>query len=192
MVAQFIDERRDGLAAVAYLVDGGEEREPGSEIRVKISDIYERERRWQVLAGLPRFHVLGLQEDVDLFGRLWALQLLTVEHLLLELIDRLASAREGLGHLAVAATVARGHQISNAAALKERAVLVGRIEDLAELDHLHETETNDGGLGVVAHLETVAEAGADSDNVLKEAEDKSLWLSKLFDSSRIQSSMGLL
>jgi hypothetical protein len=40
------------------------------------------------------------------------------------------------------------------------------IEDIAELDHLHEADADDGRLGIVAHVETVAETGAHSHDVL--------------------------
>ena len=86
---------------------------------------------------LPRLHVFRLEQNIDLFGRLWTLKFLAVQHLFFQLVNGFACSSKSLGNLAITTTIACCHQISNATALEECALIVGWIEDLAELDHLH-------------------------------------------------------
>jgi hypothetical protein len=111
--------------------------------------------------------VVLLEDAVHLLGRVRALQHLAIQQRLLELLPRRLLRDEGLGALAVAAAEARGDEVGDAAALEER-VLLDAVEVLeAELLHLGQADADDGGLGVAAVLEAVAEAGAQRHHVLE-------------------------
>ena len=62
-----------------------------------------------------------------------------------------------------------GDEVSQAAALHEGVVLHAREEHLRELGRLLEAYPDDGGLGVAAQAEAVAEARAERDDVLERA-----------------------
>lgn len=72
-------------------------------------------------------HPLHLEHVVHLLGRERALQLLPLEDLPLDVVERLGAARRRvrLGALAVAAAVAGGDEVRDAARLEERVVLRG-------------------------------------------------------------------
>lgn len=63
-------------------------------------------------------------------------------------------------------TVAGGNEVGHAAGLEEGAELAAGVEDVDELDHLHEAQADDGRLGVVAEAQPVHEAGAHGHDVL--------------------------
>lgn len=63
-------------------------------------------------------------------------------------------------------TITRGDEVSDAAGLKECTKLAARVEHVHELDHLHETEPNDGRLRIVPETQTVHKAGAHRHYVL--------------------------
>lgn len=90
---------------VADPVDGGHERELVAE----------------TLLGQNVVHVLRCRGS---------LQLLAVQHLLLELVKGLASGHVSLGHLAVAAAGAGGDEISHTAGLEEGLILDIRVKHL--------------------------------------------------------------
>mmetsp|Transcript_3951 Transcript_3951/g.10382 ORF Transcript_3951/g.10382 Transcript_3951/m.10382 type:complete len:422 (-) Transcript_3951:19-1284(-) len=141
-----LDDRLDGRALESNLVDALEERE-----LVLDALVFEHHH-----------HVLASDR---------ALQLLPVELVSLDLVPRAFLPREGLGALAVAAAVAGGDQVGDAAALEERVVadaVVG-VEGLAKLDHLLEPNADDRRLGVAAVPKPVDEARADRHNVLERA-----------------------
>lgn len=80
----------------------------------------------------------------------------------------LPSPGEGFCHLAVPPAIAGGDEVSHPAALQEG----GRghlafTEDLGKSDHFHESQTDDGCLGVVPTAEAIAEAGSHSNYVLQ-------------------------
>lgn len=64
-------------------------------------------------------------------------------------------------------TVTSCDQVGDAAALEESREFAARVEDVHELDHLHQTQSDDGGFCVVSEAETVDESSAASDDVLQ-------------------------
>lgn len=112
----------------------------------------------QVLLGQDVVHVVC--------GR-GTLQLLSVQHVLLQLIEGLAGDDVSLSNLAVTTTGAGGNQVSNTARLKESLILDILVEHLGELAHLMQTDTDDGSLGVVTELESINQSSTDSNNVLQ-------------------------
>ena len=80
----------------------------------------------------------------------------------------LPSPGEGFCHLAVPPSIAGGDEVSHPAALQEG----GRghlafTKDLGKSDHFHQSQTDDGCLGVVPTAEAIAEASSDSNYVLQ-------------------------
>lgn len=115
-----------------------------------------------------------LLQDLEDLGRgLWALQLLPVEHLLLQLADGLGRLGEGLGHPAVAAAVAGGDKVSHSTALQEggggNRLLA---KELSEGHHLHQTQTDHRRLGVVPKAQAIAEARTHRHDVLEKKKEK--------------------
>lgn len=113
-------------------------------------------------------HSLVLQHKVDLLCGNRSLQLLSIQHLILQSLDRLARGHESLRDLTVTSSVAGRDQISNATALEEGGQLGSRIKDIDELDHLHQSQSDHSGLCVVAQLQAVHEASSAGNNVLEE------------------------
>ncbi len=99
------------------------------------------------------------------------LQLLSVQHFFLKLLDAFASEDEGLRDLPIAPSIAGGDEVGHSAALEEGGQRGAVIEDLSVLYHLHEAEPDDGSLGVVAAFEPVGKARAARHNVLERATD---------------------
>mmetsp|Transcript_39975 Transcript_39975/g.132236 ORF Transcript_39975/g.132236 Transcript_39975/m.132236 type:complete len:249 (+) Transcript_39975:200-946(+) len=143
-----LGEGGEGGVLVANLVDGGEEGELVLE-------------------------VLHLEDVVHLLGRERALELLPLQDLRLDLLQRLGLVGLGvrLRALAVAAAEAGGDQVGDAARLEEGVIVDagGGVKHLAELDHLLEADADERGLGVAAVPESVRVAGADGDDVLERA-----------------------
>lgn len=69
-------------------------------------------------------------------------------------------------HIKIKLTIARGDEVSDPARLEESAELASRVEHVDELNHLHQTEPDDGRLSVVSESEAVDETGADCYYVL--------------------------
>ena len=113
--------------------------------------------------------VPGDEARHDVLARDGALQLLPIEHAALDLAPGLAARCEGRRALAVAAAVAGGDEIGDAAALEESLALHAAEEIVTEAFHLAEADAHDRGLGVAAEAEAVAEAGAEGHDVLERA-----------------------
>ena len=79
------------------------------------------------------------QDPVDELRRGGALQLLSVQHLLLELGERLSCPHERLGHPPVPAPVAGGDQVRHPAGLEECVQLRLRVQLLDDAHHLGQT-----------------------------------------------------
>lgn len=105
-----------------------------------VNGSHEGELMAEVLLGEDVVHVLS--------GR-GSLKLLSVQHLLLELVKRLSGCDVSLGHLAVTATSAGGNKIGNTARLEEGLVLDIGVKHLGELAHLVESNADDSSLGVI-------------------------------------------
>ena len=146
LVSRVVSQTGDQLVrtelAGANLVDGSEEREVGLQ-------------------------AAGRQHVVHLGCGLGALQLLAVQHLPLQLHDGLLPLHEGLGDLPVPAAVAGGDEVGHPAGLEVGGLTAARVESLPVLDHLLQAQADDGGLGVVPHLEAVAEARGAGHDVLE-------------------------
>lgn len=112
----------------------------------------------EVLLGEDVVHVLS--------GR-GSLKLLSVQHLLLELVKRLSGCDVGLGHLTVTATGAGGNQIGNTARFEEGLIFDIGVKHLGELAHFVESNADDSSLGVIAELESIDQSTANGDNVLE-------------------------
>lgn len=97
------------------------------------------------------------------------LQLLAIQHLRLKYADGLASADLCFGDAPVAAAIAGGDEIGNAAALKKGAVLHGFVVQLAEAAHLVQSDANDGRLCVFAKSEAVDKAGSQGNDIFQGA-----------------------
>lgn len=63
-------------------------------------------------------------------------------------------------------TVARGNEISYSTRFEERAQFASRVKHVHKLDHLHEAESYDSRLGVVAKAETIDKTRSDRYYVL--------------------------
>ena len=129
------------------------------------------------------------QHIIHLLARRRALQLLTVQHLRLQLLPRLhltpsphahlLRAHEGFRTTHVTTAPAGGDQIRHARALEEGVVLTmtppphlhlhALVEHLGELLHLHETDANQSRLRVRPVAQRVHEARAQRDDVLERA-----------------------
>ena len=151
---------------------------------------HQRELRIHLRLTPPsRPHLRVDQHVVHLLARRCALQLLPVQHLLLQLLPRLhltslatrhlLRAHERLRAAHVAAAPARGDQVRHARALEEGVVLGittarqtrlhALIEHLGELLHLHQTNANQRRLRVRPVAQRVHEARAQRDHVLERA-----------------------
>lgn len=110
-----------------------------------------------------------LFEDAVHFSRsLRSLELLPIQHLLLQFFNGLSSSGKCLGHPAVPASVAGGDQVGHATALQEGGRgHVALAEDPCEGDHFHEPQADDGSFGVVSTVEAVTEPGSHRYDVLK-------------------------
>ena len=90
--------------------------------------------------------VPGDEARHDVLARDGALQLLPIEHAALDLAPGLAARCEGRRALAVAAAVAGGDEVGDAAALKKRAALHPAEEVATEALHLTQADAHDGRL----------------------------------------------
>ena len=79
----------------------------------------------------------------------------------------LAGRHERFGALAVPTTVARGDEVGDAAALEERGLLDPGVELVAEPHHFHQTDANDGGLGVASKPQPIHETRTNGHDVLQ-------------------------
>lgn len=130
-----------------------------------VADLVHRREQWKLVQQSLRF-----EDAIHLGGSLWSLQLLPVQHLLLQFFNGLSGRRKGLSYLAVPARVAGSDQVGHAAALQEGGFgHVALAEDPGEGDHFHEPQADDGSFGVVAAVEAVAEPGSHGHNVLQSA-----------------------
>lgn len=64
-------------------------------------------------------------------------------------------------------TVASSDEVGDSARLEEGAELAPRVEHVHKLDHLHETESYDGRLRIVAESQPIHEASAHRHDVLR-------------------------
>lgn len=158
-----------------------------------IADLIYGSKQWKLLD-----QPLLFEDAVHFSRRLRSLELLPIQHLLLQLFNGLSSLGKRLGHPAVPAPVAGGDQVGHAAALQEGG---GRhlalAEDPGEGDHFHEPQADDGRFGVVSTAEAVAEPGSHRYDVLKcttefhgvsivNHRDSKIWsLQKLFEEKAI-------
>jgi len=91
-----------------------------------------------------RLQPLGLQHIVHLSSCLGSLQLLTIQHLGLQLGYRLLASYKCLRHLPIPATIAGGDQVSHTTGFKVSAMVATRVKSVAILHHLLQPEP-DGG-----------------------------------------------
>lgn len=79
---------------------------------------------------------------------------------------------KSLCHATVSSSVAGGDEVSHAAALEECGGGHGIVfaEEFGESDHLHQAQPDDGCFGVVSTPQTVTEACAHRNNVLKQGQ----------------------
>lgn len=112
---------------------------------------------------------VAFEELVDLNGGQGALERLAVEFGLLDFRNRLFPLNADLGTAEVTAAATAGDHIGDTSALLGEGPSVngGTEEHLAELDHLHETDTHDGGLGIVAPSHAVDPAGSKGNDVFE-------------------------
>lgn len=68
-------------------------------------------------------------------------------------------------------TVASGDQISNTARLEESRQFTARIENIDELNHLHETQSNDGCFCVISECKTIDKSSTARDDILQSTAD---------------------
>lgn len=142
MILQAVDEFPHWLVLVAYLVHSCEQRE-------------------------LVHHAFVLEDTVQFPGCLGPLQLLSIQHLFLQLLNGLSCAGEGLGHLPVPPSVAGSDEVSNTAALQEGGRGHGATaEELGEGDHLHESQSDHSCLGVVAKAQAITEASPNGHYIL--------------------------
>ncbi|RUS82267.1 hypothetical protein EGW08_009978, partial [Elysia chlorotica] len=114
-------------------------------------------------------HLMVFEVGVNLLGDERSLETLAPQDLLFQQADVLVSSHtdlHGLDHCLpeqpVAAAMTGGHQVCDATALKEH-----RDEDLGELHHLHEAESDHRSFRVVPVAEPVHNARADAYHVLR-------------------------
>lgn len=93
VVLQAADELRDRMALEADLVDGVEQREPAEgrgvhEKPVVFWSVWEQQRVSELLNLLVN-QVFVLEDEINLSCCRWSLQLLSVQHLSLQILDRL-------------------------------------------------------------------------------------------------------
>ena len=114
-------------------------------------------------------HALLLQELVDLNSGQGTLKLLAVELGLLDLLNGLVALHAVLGTAEVTTTAGASDQIGDTGTLfGEGALLDGSAEEtVTEADHLHQTNTHDGRLGVVTPAHTDDPAGGNGNHVLQ-------------------------
>ena len=131
----------------------------------------------------------GLQHVVDLRRSLRPLQLLTIQHLHLQLGNRLLPGKikdleEGhklainvapgdkrLRHLPVPATITGGYQVGHSTGLKVGGGVATGVEVLAVLHHLLQSEPDRRCLCVITTLEAITETSSASHDVLQGAAD---------------------
>lgn len=78
----------------------------------------------------------------------------------------LSTGYKGLANPAIPAAETGGDEIGDATALEEGRDLGSTVELVDVLDHLHETDPDDSGLGVVAELETTDKTSGTGHDVL--------------------------
>lgn len=128
-----------------------------------IADLIDGSKQWKLVQ-----QPLLLEDAVHFRRSQRSLELLPIQHLLLQLFNGLSSPGKGLGHPAVPAPIAGGDQVGHAAALQEGGCgHLALAEDLGEGDHFHESQADDGSFGVVSAVETVAEARSHRYDVLQ-------------------------
>ena len=112
---------------------------------------------------------MALEEAVDLNRSQCTLERLTVEFGLLDFGNGLFAFDAELGATEVAAAVAASDHIGDTRALLGEGLGVdsGTEEHLTELDHLQETDSHDGGLGVVTPAHAINPTGSEGDDVLE-------------------------
>lgn len=115
------------------------------------------------------FDALLLEEVVDFDGGKGTLEGLAVEFGLFDFGDGLLALDGQTSATEVTTGAAAGDHVGDTGTLVGERLGVdgGAKELLAELDHLEETDTHDGGLGVVTPAETVDPAGSEGDDVLE-------------------------
>ena len=131
----------------------------------------------------------GLQHVVDLRRSLRPLQLLTIQHLHLQLGNRLLpgkikDSKEGhkiainvapgdkrFGHLPVPATITGGDQVGHSTGLKVGGGVATRVEVLAVLHHLLQSEPDRRCLCVITTLEAITETSSASHDILQGTAD---------------------
>ena len=119
------------------------------------------------------FHALVLQEAVNLVGSQGTLQLLAVELLLLNLLDGKVALNAVHGTTEVATTAGRGDQVGHTGTFIGESTVVdgGTEEGISELNHLHQTNTHNGSLGIVTPAHADNPSSGQSNDVLERATD---------------------
>lgn len=112
---------------------------------------------------------LFLQKVVDFHGCQSALQLLSVQLLLLYLLNRQLAFDTVLGASEVTASAAGGDQVGNTGGFNCEGLSVDRVfeKGSAELHHLQQTDSHDSCFGIVSPTETVDVSSSESDYVLQ-------------------------
>lgn len=156
-----------------------------------VADAMYSSENWKLFS-----QIFSFEHTVDLVSSRWSLELLTAEEFVLKSFDCLwerewtvrnsldgkkknrrriflstkmyfSSFDELFANTTIPATVARGNEISNAAAFKESRKFCTTEKCVDEFDHFHETKSNHCGLSVVSERETVYETSSTCHDVLQ-------------------------
>lgn len=119
-----------------------------------VADLIHDCEQWE-LGQQPLFP----EEAVHLGRGMWSLQLLSIQHLLLQFLNRLSCPGEGFSYLTVSSPIAATDKISHPAAPQESGCRhLALAESPRKSNHFHEVQADDSGLGVVSTTEALAEA----------------------------------
>lgn len=112
---------------------------------------------------------MTLEEAVNLNGSQCTLKRLAVEFRLLNFANGLFPLDAHLCAAEVTATAAAGDHIGDTSTLLGEGLRVngGAEEHFTELDHLQQTDSHDGGLGIVTPTHAVNPAGSEGNDVLE-------------------------
>ncbi len=109
-----------------------------------------------------------LEQLVHLPRRLGTLQLLPVQQLLLELIERLTRLDKGFGALTISSAHTSGDQIRHTGRRLRKRLRLDPFEELfTEALHLHQTNPHNGGFSIVTPTQPIREPGSNGYNILE-------------------------